>query len=421
MIDATSPTQEVLVDGNTKKVYGLGLISVETPTTKAFIHLDRLGSVIAAGDKFGYMVAHIKYDEWGSPTVLMAGLTPSYPGHEWDSTLGVYYAKARFYDAGDRRFTAKDPLKGNVGFPETMVQYLYCLNNPTGLIDPLGLAPNAVPAPAPTPARPAPNYTITSTTRTVSAVMLKRIKEEANFVTFTDTGNQGGHQGWFESKLDKPYKNDTGCASIAVANILMYYAQTNYGGVGSELYKNSNSITTRNFIDFAENIYDNYVPQEKVLLFNVGVWSMYTATDGLIKYAGEKGINLKMHEMDNLGIGDYKKAGAFIERGLTADAPVLMLVKYNNYAASLNTKANNYSMAEKHFVTIVGIEKNITTYEKKYKDNCKIETWEETDYKLHIATWGKIKQIPSLKKLWETQNPSTLLVGNVSLAYFTLN
>ena len=72
--DYTSATQEVLVDGNTKKVYGLGLISVETPTAKAFVHLDRLGSVIAAGDEYGYMVAHIKYDEWGSPTVLMAGV-----------------------------------------------------------------------------------------------------------------------------------------------------------------------------------------------------------------------------------------------------------------------------------------------------------------------------------------------------------
>ena len=105
--DYTSPVQNVLMDGNTKKVYGLGLISAETPTTKAFVHLDRLGSVIAAGDKFGYMVAHIKYDEWGVPTVLMAGLEANYTGHEWDGTLQIYYAKARFYDAGDRRFTAK--------------------------------------------------------------------------------------------------------------------------------------------------------------------------------------------------------------------------------------------------------------------------------------------------------------------------
>ena len=128
----------MLVDGNTKKVYGLGLVSVETPTSKAFVHLDRLGSVIAAGDKFGYMVAHIKYDEWGSLTVLMAGLTPDYTGHEWDSTLQIYYAKARFYEAGDRRFTAEDIVKGGVANPQSLVAYIYVENNPFMYVDPDG-------------------------------------------------------------------------------------------------------------------------------------------------------------------------------------------------------------------------------------------------------------------------------------------
>ena len=136
--DYTSSTQEVLIDGTDKFVYGLGLVSVEKPTAKIFVHLDRLGSVIAAGDENGYMVAHIKYDEWGSPTVLMAGLEANYTGHEWDQTLQIYYAKARFYDAGDRRFTAKDLDDGHLTNPMSLNAYLYCLNNPYLYVDPDG-------------------------------------------------------------------------------------------------------------------------------------------------------------------------------------------------------------------------------------------------------------------------------------------
>ena len=84
------------------------------------------------------MVAHIKYDEWGVPVVLMGDLTPSYTGHEWDATLGIYYAKARFYEAGDRRFTAKDPIKGSITSPISMLQYLYCVDNPLKYVDPMG-------------------------------------------------------------------------------------------------------------------------------------------------------------------------------------------------------------------------------------------------------------------------------------------
>ena len=100
------------------------------------------------------------YDEWGNLThnaVLKYGereldLVKTYTGHERDSVLGMYYAKARMYDTadkhgstkanklGDKRFTAVDPVKGDVRNPQTMVQYTYVLNNPLMYVDPLGLA-----------------------------------------------------------------------------------------------------------------------------------------------------------------------------------------------------------------------------------------------------------------------------------------
>lgn len=58
----------------------------------------------------------------------------------------MYYAKARFYDAHDRRFTAVDPILDPSGYdlreyvqnPVQLVQYLYVQNKPLVYIDMLG-------------------------------------------------------------------------------------------------------------------------------------------------------------------------------------------------------------------------------------------------------------------------------------------
>ena len=89
------------------------------------------------------------YNEWGEITYREAlDITSSYrriwpqssyTGHDWDDVLGMYYAKARFYSAEDKRFVAMDPIKGNVTEPLSLVPYLYCVDNPLRWVDPLGL------------------------------------------------------------------------------------------------------------------------------------------------------------------------------------------------------------------------------------------------------------------------------------------
>ncbi len=95
------------------------------------------------------------YNEWGKIThnaVLKCGqreldMVKRYATHDYDSVLGMYYAKARFYDAEDRRFVAFDPIldaseydiKSCLSNPVQFVQYLYVKNQPLLLIDPLGL------------------------------------------------------------------------------------------------------------------------------------------------------------------------------------------------------------------------------------------------------------------------------------------
>ena len=86
------------------------------------------------------------YNEWGEIThnaVLKCGqrqldLVKNYTGHEYDAVLNLYFAKARFYDAENRRFISMDPVKGSVKDPLSMVQYLYVRNRPLTHIDPLG-------------------------------------------------------------------------------------------------------------------------------------------------------------------------------------------------------------------------------------------------------------------------------------------
>ena len=70
-----------------------------------------------------------------------------YATHDYDAVLDLYYAKARFYDAYNRTFTAQDPildpsqydLREYVKEPMALVQYLYVTDNAINYIDILGL------------------------------------------------------------------------------------------------------------------------------------------------------------------------------------------------------------------------------------------------------------------------------------------
>ena len=100
------------------------------------------------------------YNEWGEIThnaVLKCGqreldLVKNYTGHDFDAVLNMYYAKARMYDAENRRFVALDPIMDGsvydiserVTDPMMFVKYLYVKDNPLVYIDPLGLAPQKV-------------------------------------------------------------------------------------------------------------------------------------------------------------------------------------------------------------------------------------------------------------------------------------
>jgi len=115
---------------------------------KLYYHHDRLGSTHYLTDNVaGKVTSFVSYDDWGALTskaVLRMGvreldLVQEYTGHPADMALGLYYAKARMYAPINNRWLSRDPIKGDITKPITLLPYAYCNVNPIKYIDPLGL------------------------------------------------------------------------------------------------------------------------------------------------------------------------------------------------------------------------------------------------------------------------------------------
>lgn len=100
------------------------------------------GDVVQIVDTNGNVVNNYNYDEWGNILSQKEGIENSfkYAGEILDKETGLYYLRARYYDASVGRFINEDTNEGDISNPLGLNLYNYCHNSPLAFIDPNGHA-----------------------------------------------------------------------------------------------------------------------------------------------------------------------------------------------------------------------------------------------------------------------------------------
>ena len=141
LYDGLNPVQEL--SGGTPTANLLTGLSLDEyfrrtdASSTRYFFTDGLGSTVGLTDSNGVIQTEYKYEAFGGTTTSGASNSNSYQyiGRENDGT-GLYYYRARYYSSKLQRFLSEDPIglgSGNVNF------YAFVSNNPSNLIDPLGL------------------------------------------------------------------------------------------------------------------------------------------------------------------------------------------------------------------------------------------------------------------------------------------
>jgi RHS repeat-associated protein len=130
--------------------YGLQRISenqiISNVWTPSFYSYDGGGNVRQLTSMAGAVTDTYEYDAFGNK-INQTGTTPNnylYRGEQYDSDLGLYYLRARYYNPATGRFLSRDPEDGYTNDPASLHKYLYANGDPVNLADPTGRAGEAV-------------------------------------------------------------------------------------------------------------------------------------------------------------------------------------------------------------------------------------------------------------------------------------
>lgn len=107
---------------------------------------DRLGSVFAATNSHGNVIAGQTFSSYGSVTASEnqnAMLFLGFTGQNTDPATGLNSFYARWYNPSTMRWQTQDSYRGNPFDPTSQNRSLYVRSNPTNLTDPLGFFDDA--------------------------------------------------------------------------------------------------------------------------------------------------------------------------------------------------------------------------------------------------------------------------------------
>lgn len=147
--DAGGTTQATYTYGN----YIDEVLTMDRGGQTYYYHQNALWTPQALTDSSGAAVERYTYDAYGQVIVLDAAYTPLalnawgtphsavgnpwlFTGRELDEESGLYFYRARYYDANKGRFLQRDPLE----YVDGMNLYEYVSDRPTYDVDPRGLA-----------------------------------------------------------------------------------------------------------------------------------------------------------------------------------------------------------------------------------------------------------------------------------------
>lgn len=120
--------------------YGVSRLARTDNGTVSYYHTDGLGSTRLLTNATGMPTDAYTYTAYGE-VLARTGVSTNpflFAGEHRDSTSGLYYLRARYYDPTTGRFLSRDPLPGNLPVPLTLHPYLYAHANPVNIVDPTG-------------------------------------------------------------------------------------------------------------------------------------------------------------------------------------------------------------------------------------------------------------------------------------------
>ncbi|OPH47273.1 hypothetical protein BC351_12300 [Paenibacillus ferrarius] len=122
-------------------IRGNGLVArVDANGNKAYYQINGHGDVVGLTDASGNTLNTYTYDMWGNPITTQETVAQPfrYSGEMTDSTTGLQYLRARWYDPSMGRFINEDTYEGQIDNPLSLNLYTYVMNNPLTHTDPTG-------------------------------------------------------------------------------------------------------------------------------------------------------------------------------------------------------------------------------------------------------------------------------------------
>jgi RHS repeat-associated protein len=151
LIDDKNPTHlpqvlDELQNGAVTRTYAYALTRISQNQqisgtwTPSFYGYDGHLSVRFLSNMAGSVTDSYDYDAFGMP-IKTSGTTPNqflYSSERYDSSVGLYDLRARYYNQATGRFWARDPVQGGTCLPLSFNPYIYTFDDPANRIDPTG-------------------------------------------------------------------------------------------------------------------------------------------------------------------------------------------------------------------------------------------------------------------------------------------